>query len=436
MPRYQFSGESDYKRHAQEGARTIDEETQESFRQQELAHQQRMEALAAQRALRVQQLEEAHERVLDSIATRKAAEAKALADKRRDAEDRIPKALGDITNIDPSSPKARQALSDIQARYWQLVGHGRTDFPSLDKHIDEKRKEVEQYEKSHPDQTAKNAALAAKQAAFENDLKNPPLGTTAKGGTTPSGVHVENKEALQAKAAQKAKDEAARNEVLHEKRLEYIGGRMAAMEKANPTLFNSTGLYTDKTGQQRFGYKDKESDDSATIATPEQIRQWNAYQGLQATFDKHTKALDDLRQAQLDMADGKLPENAVGGQISNSEFEKKEGAAGNAAKNTVQSDAENEENIATGTPPPPPSGAETPPANPSTGAPVIPPATNPEAAPTPDQADVAPPPVADVTGGPAKVVPGPTPHPMEGQTVRHKASGQMGKIINGQFVPD
>lgn len=572
MPRYQFSGESEYKRHAQEGARTIDEETQESFRQQEMAHQQRMEALAAQREARVQQLQEAHERVLDAIASRKAAEAKALADKRVIYEDRLANAVVALHKIKRDDPDAMNQRNALVEKYPELRMNPKGDA-KLHPDLEEFDKWNHAASETAAKQKEKTDLAKQEQDAAQAERDHPPKGLALKGFTnTKTGNRFESAEPSPRKTAAEIEKLQANFDKQHAAYTGSLGTEIGSDVAKNISRGVSRNAMVSSGRQLQKALSDNPDEaarvkadmDTALLLEHDRLkdnftssgdgRKYEvANPGVLTQFNQVKSALgyqpvkwDEAGKKYVEVAPetdppSTLPKNAVGGDKSNSQFVKDAGAAGNAvtnpppdftskfntpippekqqeyaawkakyAPNDSGSDYDYAGAFLAGENPSGESGHFTdkfkkpnhptfsnesqyngttdekgvryqggkwgdndsftpgttnltthgvealqkyfkerepnskliltpsgvvPPANPSTGAPVIPPAPNPELTPMPAP-DATPPPVADVTGGPAKVVPGPTPHPMEGQTVRHKASGQMGKIINGQFVPD
>ncbi|MGB7195329.1 MAG: hypothetical protein WBD81_17885 [Collimonas pratensis] len=376
------------------GAAALDRIGEEAYRldaeNQRAAHQAEIEELERRREERIERMEIAHQKTVDAIEERKAKSAEAAAARRQVYEDRMAKAIPELYKINPNDPKAEEKRADIASRYPDLF-HDEKGLPSIKSEFENHGRLVQQFQLQTQKSQAAKDALALKQGTVDK--------LTKEGGMTPTQAVIDG-------VTYKSPKTNLREN--HEKEKDYVARQLSAMEKANPTLFNSTGLYTDEKGVQRFGFADKEKDDATTIAKPEDIRQWNAYQGLKNDYDLHDKALSGIRRSELAAA-GALPTETTdlppatdADRAANSKLEKDSNAAAGVPSNP---------NVA-----PTPPDAPTPPPRP---------------APVGAVADVTPPSAATPAADAA-----PAAHPLEGQTVRNKKTGAMGKIVNGEFVPN
>lgn len=402
MPKVHF-GESEYDQQAQAGARTLQEENQQSFRQQELNHQQRMEAIAAQREARVLQLEEAHARLQNGIEARKAAEAKAATDRRINYEDRMAKAIPELYKIRPDDPKALEKRADLAERYPDLF-HNEKGLPSITGEFEGHGRLVQQFQLQAGKSKEAQDAKAAKEAEFKSGLVNPPAGTHAKGGRSPAGVDIETDATQKAKAdALKAK-QAEKLQGEFDKGYEKYTGALGTLSEADSkTPATQTLLQTknfnrkvmqDAADKLRKLNPDAASDIDAKLKDanlhehdllqthlsdpkledPEAKKRYASdINALKAKLGFDQFALDSSGLPILDKNTNKavmipsakavasdattLPPNAVGGQKSNSQFESDAAQAGNSAV----------------VPPPTDAAIPSPVANPATGAPVLPP---------------------------------------------------------------
>lgn len=410
--------ESEYQRHAQEGARTMDQEAQESFRQQEMAHQQRMEAMAAEREARIQRIEEAHDRVKDAIAARKEAEATALANKRIIYEDRLSNAVVALHKIKRDDPEASDKRNALVEQYPELRMSPKGD-PKLHPDLEEFDKWTHASAETAAKQKEKSDLLQKEQDAAQAERDKPPKGTVLKGFTSKTGNRFESVDPSPRKTAAEIEKLQSNFEKQHAAYAGSLGTEIGndvskniargvarnAMVSAGRQLQKSLADNPDEAARvkadmdgalllehNRFenNFADKDNGGRAyETANPGALSQFNqvktalGYQPLK--WDEASKKYVEVAPEPNPPA--ALPKNAVGGQESNSQFEKDAGSAGNSASN-------------------PPAAPETatPAANPSNAATPLP---TPSVIPPP-KPETTPPPVADVTAGPATIIPAAT----------------------------
>lgn len=447
---------SPYFSEAQAGARELDRQEQERLRREQMAIERAREE-------RVERMAAVHQKVIDSTTERKAHEAEVKAMQRMDAENRMPHAIDEISKIDPQDPKAASKLADVEARYWQLHGHGRNDMPTLDPWLAETRKQIESFSKT---QAAKQAiddkmkaadmAAASKYDANVSRAKNPPDGMAFKEMGPNGPVFVPKQEKAQISPAESSR----LKKEFRTARANYEGA-IGAVADPDATTLTTAQLIQKQRNKQLM----QEAADELVSSHPEladtikkQVKD-SVLHDHDILASKLSGETDAKKIAQYSAALNPLKEELGFWKLND------KGKPIDAAGQVI--DTSTPEGKAKLAAPPPwaesttkapvvhaakPAPAVAPPVNPSNPTPSEPPAAKspePEAAPVSEGPTPAatPPvepqdPVAPVsspapTGAVSDAsVPAATPHPLEGQKVKHKASGQTGTILNGQFVPD
>lgn len=280
--------ESPYYEEAQAGARTLDRQSEERFRQDQLAHQQRMEALAQERESRLMRLQEVHQSVQNAIEARKTKEAELAASRREMLETEMQAAVQTLHLINPKDPDARKKVADVYSR-WPDLFVGRKGDPYLEPQTASVIKSIEGNETS-AQKAAEKSGIPAVQDAL---LSNLPDGFKAD-EIRRDGVTLKRDQ-------QKAGLTPERRQQLHEKQIEYLDKQLSGIENAvvKPAWLNSTGPTKDDKGVMRFGFADKQFPSESPVASPADIRQWKAYNDLKENYDLHQKALADLRSSEL-----------------------------------------------------------------------------------------------------------------------------------------
>jgi hypothetical protein len=337
------------------------------------------------------------------------ADSDAKAKKLTQYESRMAEAIPQLYAIDPTSPTARREYAAFAKQYPELL-HNEPGLPSALSEFSQGQRMMQ----AHAENQQKQAVEAEKAAATQSAEGRRQWDRFVHEDESKERQYDHSDEAAQTRQA--AKEKKKEN---HEKEKDYAGRQLDAIAAGKPTWLDSTGLYTDENGKQYFGYKDKEKNDPSTVATPDQIRQYQEYQSLKSDYDLHDKALSYIRKSELAEADPAAKQEKSPPALQN--------------PNTGAPAA---------TPPPENVSSTTPPANPNLTAP--PPATEQDqAAPVgedvvaPVAAAVTPPPSPNPAPPPADAVaPAATPHPYEGKRVLQKSTGKYGTFTNGQFIPE
>lgn len=455
-------GESEYDREGDAGVATA------RFQAEQRIQQQHAQIAAAHLAF-----EEAER-------ARKTAESVALAKEATDRHKRLALALPLLIGINPKDDDARKQYLKFYAEH---AGDLEADKAALG-HFVRKGAQMDAYEKEQESVKRKQADLEASKKAKEDALKkeqdaaqkerdNPPTGADARqmalrGFTSKTGNRFESTDPSPRKTAAEieklesafrkshdaytgslgvdiGKDVAkniargvARNAVVSS------GRQLQEALKDNPTeaarvkadmdtaLLLEHGRLEPKFSGPAKDAREYEADNPGVLDQFNQVKSALGYQPIK--WDEASKKYVPVTTDAAPSHGATPAPNSVGGQKSNSQFEIDAAKAGNTpVKPSFEGAAGGAGDVA----------AEEQPvgvlADPVQKTPGLGTNPTPAAVPVvnPSNAEALPPPVGAVTAGPTTVVPpGATPHPMEGQTVRHKTSGQTGKIINGQFVPD
>lgn len=276
-------GERPYDKEARAGVSSFDRAGAENDRLNDENFRDRHAAAQAAHEAASEEIARQHAKLAQAKFDRQEAEAKFLADQRILRETRATAALKEMSGIDPSGVDAPARLRKIQESYPDaFIGK-----ESIEPHFKELSSRMEAHDKVRQ-MRADREALQKSSTTSAKELGMVPKTIDAAGRVTYGSDRVSRKEN-------------------HEKEQNAIGKQMDYILSKKPVWEESTGLYKDEKGVQRFGYTNKmdasgkpaSKDDPSTIATPEQAAQWERFQNLKNDYDLHGKALSEIRSGEM-----------------------------------------------------------------------------------------------------------------------------------------
>lgn len=276
-------GESSDEMDAAAGAGSLSRVTSNTMERERMNFASQHAAAQAAHEAASEEIARQHAALNQAKFDRQEAEAKFIADQRIARETRATAALKEMSGIDPAGPDAPSRLRKIQESYPDaFIGK-----ESIEPHFREMSSRMEAHDKVRQMRADREAQQKTSTDAAK-ELGMVPKTIDAAGRVTYATDRVSRKEN-------------------HEKEQNAIGKQMDYILSKKPVWEESTGLYKDEKGVQRFGYTNKmdasgkpaSKDDPSTIATPEQAAQWERFQNLKNDYDLHGKALSEIRAGEL-----------------------------------------------------------------------------------------------------------------------------------------